>query len=126
MSSTLDFGGQAPDGGLSGGGGGGGAFGGGGGGSAAFDHADAKTMDAPPSVFYAWRVVGAAGGGGSSLGDSTEAGVHEGDGQVTVTPISGDCHAPTVVPVSTATTVVASTAPAPPAAAVEAKPTYTG
>jgi hypothetical protein len=125
--STISGSGDLPYGGFSGGGGGGGAFGGGGGGSAAYDDAYAQSIDPQPS-FELWHIVGAAGGGGSSLGTTTEAGVHEGDGQVTVTPISGDCHAPTVAPVSTAPTVVSktTTAPAAPAAAVDAKPTYTG
>jgi hypothetical protein len=125
--STISASGDLPYGGFSGGGGGGGAFGGGGGGSAAYDDAYAQSIDPQPS-FELWHIVGAAGGGGSSLGTTTEAGVHEGNGQVTVTPISGDCHAPTVAPVSTAPTVVSktTTAPAAPAAAVDAKPTYTG
>ena len=63
------------------------------------------------------RAPAAGGGGGSSLGDSTTAGVNDGDGQVTITP-SGECEKP--VP----TTVVVPAAQ--PAVAVAAKPTYTG
>lgn len=117
-SSTISTIGDSPYGGFSGGGGGGGAFGGGGGGSAAYDNAYAQSIDPQPS-FELWHIVGAAGGGGSSLGTTTEAGVHEGDGRVTVTPIAGDCRAPTVALLTTHSTVA-------PAVAVDAKPTYTG
>ena len=104
-------------GGYTGGGGGGGLYGGGGGGSGS-DGID-DSIDAP--LGFGWRVVGGGGGGGSSLGATTEAGAHEGDGQVTVTPIAGSCD--TATPVTNQPTTVA---PANVAKAVDAKPTYTG
>lgn len=83
---------------AAGGGGGGGLYGGGGGGAGG-------------------ESTAAGGGGGSSLGDTTQAGVNDGDGQVTITP-SAECETPVT------TTVVAPVAQ--PAVAVAAKPTYTG
>ncbi len=94
-----------------GGGGGGGGLYGGGGGSVGLDW-----LDTP-------------GGGGSSLGDSTEAGINVGDGAVTITP-TGECDdEPTPVePDETTTTTVA---PGPdgtarPATPVAGNPSYTG
>ncbi len=76
-----------------------------------------------------------AGGGGSSLGDSTEPGINEGDGSVTITPVAecddepDDTTTTTVAEPdesTTTTTVPAPTPVAQPAAAVRATPTYTG
>lgn len=87
-----------------GGGGGGGLFGGGGGGAGWYP--------------------GAGGGGGSSLGTTSAAGARSGDGEVTITALSGTCDTP---PAPTSTTVATSPAvAAKPATAVPATPTYTG
>lgn len=111
---TSTLSGSSDLGGFTGGGGGGGLYGGGGGGSGAYD----SSVQIP--MGYAWRVAGGGGGGGSSLGTTTAAGVHEGDGQVTVTPIAGACDAST--PTTPTTTLEAASV----AKAVDAKPTYTG
>ena len=102
-------GGSAPAQRAGGGGGGGGLYGGGGGGAAAW-------------------IMGAGGGGGSSLGDTTQAGVHQGDGSVTITP-SADCSTPTsstTTTTSTPSTTTIPTSAAGAAKAVRAQPTYTG
>jgi hypothetical protein len=90
-----------------GGGGGGGLYGGGGGGAGWYP--------------------GAGGGGASSLGDTTQAGVRAGNGQVTITAVAGTCETPssTSTP-TTSTTVVVPPNTAPAAKPVSATPTYTG
>ena len=73
-----------------GGGGGGGLYGGGGGGAG-------------------YQPAG-GGGGGSSLGISTTAGVQAGNGQVTITALTGTC----IPPTTTSTTTTSTTTTAPP------------
>jgi hypothetical protein len=76
-------------GGFTGGGGGGGLYGGGGGGSAAYTPAPYDPSN--PLPMRRDRVVGAGGGGGSSLGATVVAGLHQGAGLVTITPVDGPC-----------------------------------
>ncbi len=110
------FAGNMDIGGYSGGGGGGGLFGGGGGGSAAAFPNDF----ALPQLTHAW-VSGGAGGGGSSLGDRVETGVHDGNGQVVIAAVlpCGD-----LPPIPTSSTLPKSVSQ--PASAVREKPTFTG
>lgn len=93
-----------------GGGGGAGLYGGGGGGVGIFE-------------------LDAAGGGGSSLGDASQPGVQEGDGIVTITPVTecadnGSTTTTTVTQVAPATTLPAKVTPV--ALPVTAQPNYTG
>lgn len=87
---------------ASGGGGGGGLFGGGGGGAT-------------------FQETAAGGGGGSSLGDTTTAGVHTGDGEVTITP-STECDDTPTTTAAPTTTVAAPTTTTPKVEAQAAKP----
>ena len=87
-----------------GGGGGGGLMGGGGGGSGAGPDA----VELPQ--YEMWDSIDGGGGGGSSLGDSTTPGVREGDGQVTITPLTGTCSTDNP-PVSSSTSTTSTPAP---------------
>lgn len=62
--------------------------------------------------------AGTSGGGGSSFGDTTEAGVREGDGAVTITP-SAECED------ETTTTTEPGSTPAGPAEPRPGRPNYT-